>query len=202
MAVPAKDKNMLSNFRFRLYNVVVTPCCPRENKRTSELNKSAIPLCSPTSLVGVWIGQIALETEFIELFINKSERILVSLKVWRHEEFAEYALWQIGRVLSDTTKFINRLQNANLYKTYQHLCKYATQRLSWVGRQQTRAKQSGFVPILPSVLLVQLRTDRWLQGYHLRRTLKGAMRFGTLRSIDFNKKWYVKVPVVPRSLML
>ena len=32
--------------------------------------------------------------------------------------------------------------------------------------------------------------------------LKGAMRFGTFKSIDFKKNWYVKVPVVPRSLML
>ena len=32
--------------------------------------------------------------------------------------------------------------------------------------------------------------------------IKGAVRFGTLKSIDFKKKWYVKVPVVPRSLML
>ena len=31
---------------------------------------------------------------------------------------------------------------------------------------------------------------------------KGAMRFGTFKSIDFKKNWYVKVPVVPRSLML
>ena len=31
---------------------------------------------------------------------------------------------------------------------------------------------------------------------------KGAMRFGTFKSIDFKKTWYVKVPVVPRSLML
>ena len=33
-------------------------------------------------------------------------------------------------------------------------------------------------------------------------SLKGAMRFGTFKSIDFKKNWYVKVPVVPRSLML
>ena len=32
--------------------------------------------------------------------------------------------------------------------------------------------------------------------------VKGAMRFGTFKSIDFKKNWYVKVPVVPRSLML
>ena len=32
--------------------------------------------------------------------------------------------------------------------------------------------------------------------------LKGAMRFGTFKSIDFKKNWYVEVPVVPRSLML
>ena len=32
--------------------------------------------------------------------------------------------------------------------------------------------------------------------------LKGAMRFGTFKSIDFKKNWYVKVPVVPCSLML
>ena len=32
--------------------------------------------------------------------------------------------------------------------------------------------------------------------------LKGAVRFGTFKSIDFKKNWYVKVPVVPRSLML
>ena len=31
---------------------------------------------------------------------------------------------------------------------------------------------------------------------------KGAMRFGTFKSVDFKKKWYVKLPVVPRSLML
>ena len=30
----------------------------------------------------------------------------------------------------------------------------------------------------------------------------GAVRFGTFKSIDFKKNWYVKVPVVPRSLML
>ena len=48
-------------------------------------------------------------------------------------------------------------------------------------------------------------------GGHLGRTpnpngrngkLKGAMRFGTFKSIDFKKNWYVKVPVVPHSLML
>ena len=32
--------------------------------------------------------------------------------------------------------------------------------------------------------------------------VKGAVRFGTFKSIDFKKNWYVKVPVVPRSLML
>ena len=32
--------------------------------------------------------------------------------------------------------------------------------------------------------------------------LKEAMKFGTFKSIDFKKKWYIKVPVVPRSLML
>ena len=32
--------------------------------------------------------------------------------------------------------------------------------------------------------------------------IKGAMRFGTFKSIDFKKNWYVKVPVVPRNLML
>ena len=32
--------------------------------------------------------------------------------------------------------------------------------------------------------------------------IKGAMRFGTFKSIDFKKNWYIKVPVVPRSLML
>ena len=32
--------------------------------------------------------------------------------------------------------------------------------------------------------------------------IKGAMRFGTFKSIDFKEKWYVKAPVVPRSLML
>ena len=36
------------------------------------------------------------------------------------------------------------------------------------------------------------------EGYQV----KGAMRFGTFKSIDFKKNWYVKVPVVPRSLML
>ena len=30
----------------------------------------------------------------------------------------------------------------------------------------------------------------------------GAMRFGTFKSIDFKKNLYVKVPVVPRSLVL
>ena len=33
------------------------------------------------------------------------------------------------------------------------------------------------------------------------RLVKGAVRFGTFKSIDFKKNWYVKVPVVPRSLM-
>ena len=28
-------------------------------------------------------------------------------------------------------------------------------------------------------------------------TLKGAMRFGTFKSIDFKKNYYIKVPVVP-----
>ena len=32
--------------------------------------------------------------------------------------------------------------------------------------------------------------------------VKGAMGFGTFKSIDFKKNWYVKVPVVPCSLML
>ena len=31
---------------------------------------------------------------------------------------------------------------------------------------------------------------------------KGAMSFDTFNSIDFKKNWYVKVPVVPRNLML
>ena len=41
-------------------------------------------------------------------------------------------------------------------------------------------------------------------GYNVEYTykLKGAMRFGTFKSIDFKKNLYVKVPVVPRSLML
>ena len=34
------------------------------------------------------------------------------------------------------------------------------------------------------------------------RSIKGALLFGTFKSIDFKKNWYVKVPVVPRSLML
>ena len=38
-------------------------------------------------------------------------------------------------------------------------------------------------------------------GYNL-DLLKGAMGFGTFKPIDFNKNWYVKVPVVPRSLVL
>ena len=32
--------------------------------------------------------------------------------------------------------------------------------------------------------------------------VKGAVRYGTLKFIDFKKKWYTKVPVVPRSFML
>ena len=32
--------------------------------------------------------------------------------------------------------------------------------------------------------------------------VKGAMRFGTFKSIDFKQNWYVEVPVVPSSLML
>ena len=32
--------------------------------------------------------------------------------------------------------------------------------------------------------------------------VKGAMRYGTFKSIYFKKNWYVKVPMVPRSLML
>ena len=38
--------------------------------------------------------------------------------------------------------------------------------------------------------------------YILLQIIKGAVRFGTFKSIDFKKNWYVKVPVVPRSLML
>ena len=29
--------------------------------------------------------------------------------------------------------------------------------------------------------------------------LRGAMRFGTFKSVDFKKNWYTKVPVVPRT---
>ena len=115
---------------------------------------------------------IALETEFVELF-SKRYMILVSLNLWRHEEFAEYALWQTGRILSYAAKFINRLRNAKLYKTYQHLCKYATQRISWIGRQPTLEKPVRFRPNASlSDILVQSSIDRWLQGYHLRRTLQ------------------------------
>ena len=165
-----RKKNMLSNFRFRLYNVVMTPCCPREIKRTNWISKSALPLCSPTSLVGVWIGQSLWKRNLLK-YLVKRDMILVSLKVWRHDEFAEYALWQTGRILSDTTKFINRLRNANLHKKYQHLCKHVTQRISWVGRQLTQAKTVRFCPNCTiSDILVQSGIDRWLQGYHLRRT--------------------------------
>ena len=36
----------------------------------------------------------------------------------------------------------------------------------------------------------------------INKNVKGAMWFGTFKSIDIKKNWYVKVPVVPRSLML
>ena len=48
---------------------------------------------------------IVLETDFVELF-GKREMILMSPKLWRQEEFAEYALWQTGRISGDTAKFI------------------------------------------------------------------------------------------------
>ena len=149
----------------------MTPCCPRVIKRTNGISKSAIPLCSPTSLVGVWRRQSLWKRNLLK-YLVKREMILVSLKVWRHDVFAEYVLWQPGRTLSDTTKFVNRLRNANLHKKYQHLCKYVTQRISWVGRQPTQAKTVRFCPNCTiSDILVQSGTDRWLQGYHLRRTL-------------------------------
>ena len=43
--------------------------------------------------------------------------------------------------------------------------------------------------------------SKWDQYYWLNKPLKGAMRFGTFKSIDFKKNWYIKVQVVPRSLM-
>ena len=43
----------------------------------------------------------------------------------------------------------------------------------------------------------------WLANFNLIYwKVKGAMRFGTFKSIDFKKNWNDKVPVVPRSLML
>ena len=37
---------------------------------------------------------------------------------------------------------------------------------------------------------------------YIQYQFKGAVKYGTFKSIDFKKNWYVKVPVVPRSLML
>ena len=49
-------------------------------------------------------------------------------------------------------------------------------------------------------------TSCWINSWHasdfMGHQVKGAMRFGTFKSIDFKKNWYVKVPVVLRSLML
>ena len=49
------------------------------------------------------------------------------------------------------------------------------------------------------VLFNQWSSPRALSSKH---GFKGAMKFGTFKAIDFKKNWYVKVPVVPRSLML
>ena len=59
---------------------VMMPCCPRENKRTDGINKSAIPLCSPTSLVGVKTEQSLWKWNLLNYLVNR-EMILVSLKV-------------------------------------------------------------------------------------------------------------------------
>ena len=40
------------------------------------------------------------------------------------------------------------------------------------------------------------------EKYPIKYPIKGAMRFGTFKSIDFKKNWYVKIPVIPRSLIL
>ena len=50
------------------------------------------------------------------------------------------------------------------------------------------------------LLLLQFFFSKFMQLVTF--CFKGAVRFGTFKSIDFKKYWYVKVPVVPRSLML
>ena len=104
-----------------------------------------------------WNRAIALETEFIELFSKKRDDFGVTNIVTAR---GICWIWSfISRTyikpLSDTAKFINRLRNANLYKTYQHLCKYVTQRIGWLGRQPTPNSSL-------SDILVQSSIDRWL----------------------------------------
>ena len=59
------------------------------------------------------------------------------------------------------------------------------------------------VPTQENIQIISSHTllDEW-QPTNTGIKVKGAMRFGTFKSIDFKKNWYVKVPMVPRSLML
>ena len=103
------DMEILDHYAFQLLHLdyttnsfffVMTPYCPRENKRADGINKSALPLCSPTSLVGVKVGLSLWKLNLLNYLylVKKKEIILESLIVWRHEEFAGYDLWQTGRI--------------------------------------------------------------------------------------------------------